>query len=687
MPLPQCCHGCAGSAPERLFWHTLVALVIFLTGVASPVLLLLHKDVGPICFGAGIALLAVGSGAFIGAAIARGIDSTTCSPLQFRLMLTAAWVLNPVVVVVISAALNQTEVGWWSGLPLCAVLVLLSGRIRLTDGGPRWDREDCPWGPWLIMYWVCNRLVFIGGPLYFLSFQVTLYLPYTDMLPAGEQVGLFVCGGLLITCIKFCAMCNCLAPSERPGEGITRLPQAFVLLLMLGMDWISMVKLIAGASMNDDTKEILMLLPMLLAGLILFRVALVRLQLRSRWKRACQQRRARSVGHGQDLELGAELSASSPGLGQGESSDSEDDRGPGSVPTGFHEALMSVLGFPEPEARREWLCGPRRAVVGSTAPQGGPPVVPPLPLQLLQQPQPQPGDTFASAESGNASAPAPPTASLEIATPSNLNISPDERVCTICQEQIHTGERVRPMPKCAHVYHAACLEGWAKVKQEKTRCPTCRRPALQRKQTDGATHIDSLSSDAGQVLQAAQARRDSRRSSTMSTTSQGSRPGSRRTASDAGSRRPALAGAGPRRPARAVRSSTAVADLRALLGISEMLAEVALDISSGVLDEAAALVLEHAAFLQQAAFREATAEPVTPATGGPGVAEAVVQANPNLEGMLDPVRRHLRKLLRVGRIPPRATWASMTPTQHREVLRALLNDVAEAARSRAGRAL
>merc|ERR1719468_485338 len=87
---------------------------------------------------------------------------------------------------------------------------------------------------------------------------------------------------------------------------------------------------------------------------------------------------------------------------------------------------------------------------------------------------------------------------ISIAT---IEILPGERVCTVCQEEIAIGDRVRPMPKCTHVFHAACLERWARTIREATRCPTCRRPALMRKQAAGSTPISVLTSrteDSGQ---------------------------------------------------------------------------------------------------------------------------------------------------------------------------------------------
>jgi len=73
-----------------------------------------------------------------------------------------------------------------------------------------------------------------------------------------------------------------------------------------------------------------------------------------------------------------------------------------------------------------------------------------------------------------------------------LEISQEERLCVVCQEEIQTGEPVRPLPRCGHKFHAQCLERWALAMGESTRCPTCRRPALARKQGQGGTALSSL---------------------------------------------------------------------------------------------------------------------------------------------------------------------------------------------------
>jgi len=87
------------------------------------------------------------------------------------------------------------------------------------------------------------------------------------------------------------------------------------------------------------------------------------------------------------------------------------------------------------------------------------------------------------------------------------------------------------------------------------------------------------------------------------------------------------------------------------------------------------LVLEHQAYLSER-LRADTAAGTPPAAPTLGVAEAVVQANPNLEGSEMSVRRHLARLHRSGRLP-RMSWNSMTAEQRSQVFRVMLEDVAE----------
>mmetsp|Transcript_73369 Transcript_73369/g.185012 ORF Transcript_73369/g.185012 Transcript_73369/m.185012 type:complete len:683 (-) Transcript_73369:144-2192(-) len=675
----------------RLIWHTLIALVLLVTGVVAPLLLLFRKELGIVALVLGLGLLAVGSGALLGAGLSRGIDSTACTPLQWRCMLTAAWLLNPVIVVATSVATGHLEFAWWSGMPLFFVLTALSGRLRLMQSYPDWRQEGCVFNPYMILYWTFSRAVFIGFPLAFLSFQVTLYLPRSDMLPIGPQIGLFVCGGCVLISAKFCAMCACLAPD---ANGRQKLPQALVLVILLSADWISSLHLMVPQTIDDNTKETLLLFHLLAAGFIQLHITLRRLQLIPRWQRARAQPRARELGierDGNDPEMNAGLNA-----GQGESSDSEDDQGPRSLPPGFHEALIGVLGVPRPssgQVQRAFLAEERSATLRPHVGHHQATVTPQPPLQLSAEgvsvePTPRLGGG-ADAAGGSALAQANTASSSSsishfdvdasesaagsagsVVQPRPLEIAPCTK-CSICQEEICSGDKVRPLPKCGHVFHSTCIDGWAKAKQEGTRCPNCRKPALSRKQADGAIHISALSSNGG--------RGEGERAS-----------GSRRLrhASTAGQGTPSAAGGlGPVRPPAVVRRNSALIarrtaardqNIRALcgLGFTELLARVALEFENNP-NDAANLITDHIQLLETVYSRDGAC-PTTPR----GVAEAVVEANPNLADLVVPLRRQLEHLYGSNRLP-KQPWSELSTEQIDQVFHALLGDVVE--RNRGGR--
>lgn len=79
---------------------------------------------------------------------------------------------------------------------------------------------------------------------------------------------------------------------------------------------------------------------------------------------------------------------------------------------------------------------------------------------------------------------AEPAPEADAEAPLPLEISSEHEKCAVCMEEFQPGDRVRPLPKCAHVFHAACLEQWilTGASREATKCPMCRRPALARKQ-------------------------------------------------------------------------------------------------------------------------------------------------------------------------------------------------------------
>lgn len=614
----------------RLVKHTLVALVIFGSTVLAPALLLLRKKCGQICVIVALTLLAVGSASLLGAAVCRGLDRGSLSPKKWRLLVASVWIFNPVLLTIGGLEMDRYEITWWSGMPLAVVLALLSGRTRLAASDPDWVQEGCPLSPALMLHWLFSRLIFIGVPMLLVSLQVDLCLPYNWMFPQTAMIGLLVCGGCVLISLKFCVMCHCLASQ--------RLAQALVLVLLLASDWISSLHLMD--LVTDDVKDTMLLYLLLVAGLVQLRSALSRLHLRSRWARAWMARQTRQMGG--DLSSSMNL----------ESSDSDNDQGPSSLPESFHEALVALLGFhvPQQNSSRQFLCGVRLAV-------------PHQQVQLQQQPQPAAEPAPEADTSPEAAAPLPATG--DASSPLPLEISSEHEKCVVCMEEFQPGDRVRPLPKCAHIFHASCLEQWILTgnSRETTKCPMCRRPALARRQDKGCTKISELQAE-----------------NSTGSSSRGSR-GESGTGSRRSSRleRPGPQEAGPARPSRTrrppnrrVNRPQQVSALRMTLGISEVMAQVAVDLT-GSGPAAANLILEHRSVLESdyARGRGRVQNSFVPLEDA---IPHIVAASPSLAGVEDHLRRQLRQLCSEhGHLA--TPWAQLTPLRQEEVFREILQDV------------
>ncbi|XP_020583164.1 RING-H2 finger protein ATL74-like [Phalaenopsis equestris] len=62
--------------------------------------------------------------------------------------------------------------------------------------------------------------------------------------------------------------------------------------------------------------------------------------------------------------------------------------------------------------------------------------------------------------------------------------------CSICLNQIETGERVRFMPNCGHGFHVECLDRWLAVRPS---CPTCRKaPFAVRTESTESAELDEV---------------------------------------------------------------------------------------------------------------------------------------------------------------------------------------------------
>lgn len=67
--------------------------------------------------------------------------------------------------------------------------------------------------------------------------------------------------------------------------------------------------------------------------------------------------------------------------------------------------------------------------------------------------------------------------------------APDAAVdCAVCLGQLEAGAKVRRLPKCAHLFHAECVDAWLRAH---CTCPMCRAPvgpaAATSSKKDGTT--------------------------------------------------------------------------------------------------------------------------------------------------------------------------------------------------------
>ncbi|CAE8736916.1 unnamed protein product [Polarella glacialis] len=616
----------------KLLKHTLVAVVLLCSTVLAPILLLLRRQVGEpweaVLSVLGLGLLTVGCAAFLGAALSRAFDKSSCTALQHRLILASAWVLNPVLVAEIAIAAgtdtSPVPVGWWSGLPLGLALSLLSGCRRLNEGDPEWADEGCSLT--LCTHWFFSRLVFVGLPMLLVSLQVDLYLPQASMLPEGAVIGLFVCGGCILISAKFCTMCACLASQK--------FAQAIVLVLLLSADWVSSLHILR--LVGDDYKTGMLLSFLLASGVILTRSSLSRMQLRPRWTRALAQRRARQVAAGRDLDV--ELGGASVNGGAGDAAGARLSSPPGASQDAFHETMLVVL----------FLCGIRMAAVR------GVPVVAAAPAECPTAEPAVGAPGVQKAAAGAALQPESPVPPLEAVGGAelgpdassvlpSLDISGDDRVCVVCQDEIRPGDRVRPLPKCSHVFHAAsgfcrkaCLESWARTMRE------------------GATKISELTAD----------------DDSTAGSSSGSRPSAAAGAAERRQARPRARPPAGGRTGRPVQRGTSnqVAALRMTLNVTDPMAQAALDVAGGGAAVAAHILLEHRGVLDGMSDR--LLPPAVPV----GVAEAVVEGNPNLAGAEAALRRQLAGLYDTGSLR-RLPWSDLQAAAQAEVFKKLLEDV------------
>eukprot|EP00166_Cyanidium_caldarium_P004322 ctg_4520.g634 len=72
----------------------------------------------------------------------------------------------------------------------------------------------------------------------------------------------------------------------------------------------------------------------------------------------------------------------------------------------------------------------------------------------------------------SAIAPRPRASSMETPAAADADAADDRPTCLICIQEYETGEAVRILPRCGHMFHADCIKTWAC--QKKAICPMCR---------------------------------------------------------------------------------------------------------------------------------------------------------------------------------------------------------------------
>mmetsp|Transcript_4353 Transcript_4353/g.7446 ORF Transcript_4353/g.7446 Transcript_4353/m.7446 type:complete len:631 (-) Transcript_4353:122-2014(-) len=606
----------------------LVVLVFFLSFVAAPIILLLSGRTAELQIGslAGLGLLSIGVAALIGALLSRFYDRGRCTCFE-RILLTAAnWLLNPVWMAVLGAQFNFSYLVEWSGTPLALVVLFTTWKLPLAPGDPTWIQM--PRGFRCCLTWLCSRLVCVALPACLLSMQLALYVPVLGPGPTGAQLEreLAVVGGCVLISSKFFFIC---------GQIATRPSQALVCLILLSADWTSILNLLG--LFKDEMEFEVLLLHLWLAGVLEFRDALKEL-------RVCSGRRS-----------GADGATSE--------SDSDSERHE-TVLASFNFGVLKVLGFSAEEtAQRQFLCAARRALIVSTPP-------PPLVSEPTRLVAPQPAATRAAAPgSASSSSGSFASASADAAHQMEMGEAPtqdpsleiaQEETCSICLSKFQSGDQVRPLPKCCHVFHAECLESWARQKREGTPCPVCRRPALIRKAVDGAVNISSLGAPPPSVSTRATGRGGGR----------GGRQG-RRSAQPRNPQARQSRGGGGAAPS----SETSAQDLQASLGVSLAMAEVALEVTDGDANVAANLIMEHATMVLAFASSRLRRRHANRAPRGMAEALAGVE-NPFLAGQEAALQVQLSYLVQQERLESTA-WDALSTSQQRDALRAIMTHVSE----------